>query len=181
MTESQALMLETAEEVLRQRAESLARETSTEEIGELISILAFRLGEEWYGVSISDVREIFQEYSITPMPCVPEHVLGVVNVRGEILSVTDPARLMMLGSVPVVSGALPPAVVVSDGSVSTALVVDAIGDILEVAPEDFEAPVSAIDRTYGEFVAASISVGDRMLSLINTARILEPVVSAPRP
>lgn len=174
-------MLEAAEEVLRRRAESLAREATAEETVELTSILAFRLGEEWYAVSIDDVREIFQEYAITPMPCVPEHVIGVVNVRGEILSVTDPARLMLLGSVSVNAGAMPPAVVVSDGTVSTALVVDAIGDILEVAPESFEAPVSAIDRTYGEFVTASMSVGGRMLSLINTARILEPVVSAPRP
>ena len=38
-----------------------------------------------------------RSYEVTPIPCVPDFILGVVNVRGEILSVTDPARMMQLG------------------------------------------------------------------------------------
>ena len=78
------------------------------------------------------MREIFQDYEVTPIPCVPDYICGVVNVRGEILSVTDPAKLMGLGAIGADSSVVLPAVVVDKGDVSTALLVDEIGDIIEV-------------------------------------------------
>jgi len=167
----------TAEEVLRRRAESLARESADEEVTDRLALLLFRIGDEWYAVRVSDVREIFQEYEVTPIPCVPSFILGVVNVRGEILSVTDPARLMNLGSVEGDGLVTPPAIVVCNEEVATALVVDEVGDIAEVANDSIEPPVSIIDRTQAEFVAGSVYVEGTMVGLISIARMLEPVVS----
>lgn len=167
------------EEILRRRADSLARESVEEEVTDRQSLLLFRIDEEWYAVRVSDVREIFQEYEITPVPGVPDHVLGVVNVRGEILSVTDPARLMRLGRVPVEQGDLP-AIVVTFEDVATAMVVDEIGDISEVSNDAVEPPVSIIDRAQAEFISASVYVDGTMVGLINTERMLEPVVTGGR-
>lgn len=177
--ESEFTLSQTAEEVLRRRADSLARETIEEEITDRQSLLLFRIGEEWYAVRVSDVREIFQEYSITPVPGVPDYVLGVVNVRGEILSVTDPAKLMRLGRIAVEQGDLP-AIVVTCDDVATAIVVDEIGDITEVANDSVEPPVSIIDRAQAEFIAASAHVEGTMVGLINIERLLEPVVTSGR-
>lgn len=173
-------LADTAEEILRRRADSLARETVDEEITDRVAILLFRIGEEWYAVRVEDVREIFQEYTITPVPCVPDHVLGVVNVRGEILSVTDPARLMRIGSIQFEAGINPPAIVLLSGDVTTALVVDEIGDIAEVPQGNIEPPVSIIDRVQAEFISASVYLDGSMVGLINTTRVLEPIVSAGR-
>lgn len=169
-------LADTAEQVLRRRAESLARESTEEEITDLLALLLFRIGAEWYAVRVSDVREIFQEYEITPIPCVPDFILGVVNVRGEILSVTDPARIMHLGSIESGGDVLPPAIVICSDEVATAMVVDEIGDIAEVANEAVEPPVSIIDRTQAEFVSGSVYVEGTMVGLISIARMLEPVV-----
>lgn len=170
---------QTAEEVLRRRADSLARESIDEEVSDRIALLLFRLGEEWYAVRVGDVREIFQEYDITPVPCVPDYVLGVVNVRGEILSVTDPARLMRLGSVDVMAGEKPAIVIVCD-EVATAVVVDEIGDIAEIANDAIEPPVSIIDRAQAEFIASSAYVEGTMIGIINIERLLQPVVTTGR-
>jgi purine-binding chemotaxis protein CheW len=166
-----------AEEVLRRRADSLARETFDEEVTDQVSLLLFRIAEEWYAVSVGDVREIFQEYEITPVPCVPDHILGVVNVRGEILSITDPARLMRLGTVETGGPVSPPAIVIATGEVATAMVVDEIGDIREVANEAIEPPVSIIDRAQAEFISGSAFVNDSMVGIISIERVLEPIVS----
>ena len=80
-----------AEDILRRRADALALSTDEDEAVEGMSLLLFRIADEWYAVETGDVREIFQDYVVTPIPCVPEFVLGVVNIRGEILSVIDPA------------------------------------------------------------------------------------------
>lgn len=178
--EQRRSLAETAEEILRRRADSLARETLDEEITDRVSLLLFRINEEWYSVRVQDVREIFQEYSITPVPCVPDFILGVVNVRGEILSVTDPARLMRLGSIEFENGVNPPAIVLINGDVTTALIVDEIGDIAEVAQGNIEPPVSIIDRAQAEFISASAYLDGSMVGMINTQRVLEPIVSAGR-
>lgn len=164
-------------EILTKRAESLSKETLEEEVSDRLSLLLFRIGEEWYCVRVGDVREIFQEYEITRVPCVPNYVLGVVNVRGEILSVTDPSTLMGLGSITGITGENPPAIVIVNDEVATAVVVDEIGDIAEVPSEAMEPPVSIIDRAQAEFIAASVHVGGTMVGLISIERMLEPIVS----
>lgn len=169
-----------AEEILQRRADSLARETQEEEASHRLALLLFRLNEEWYAVRVSDVREIFQEYEITNIPCVPNSVLGVVNVRGEILSVSDPARLMHIGSVDMAAEVLPPAIVVSSGDVVTALVVDEIGDISEVPNDAIEPAISIIDRAQAEFISGSIHIEGQMVGLISIERMLEPVETGGR-
>lgn len=170
-------LAETAEEVLRRRAESLARESIEEEVSDRQSLLLFRIGEEWYAVRVDEVREIFQEYEITTVPCVPDHILGVVNVRGEILSVTDPARIMRLGRIDVDAAENPPAIVIVHDDVVTALVVDEIGDIADVANDAIEPPVSIIDRSQAEFISGSVYVDGSMVGLVNVEKMLEPVGS----
>lgn len=173
-------LAETADEILRRRADSLARETIEEEATHRLALLLFRIAEEWYAVRVSDVREIFQEYEITVIPSVPDHILGVVNVRGEILSVTDPARLMKLGSIEEVAGIQPPAIVITFDDIASALVVDEIGDIAEVSNDSVEPAISIIDRAQAEYIAGSVHVGDSMVGLLNIERILEPVVTGAR-
>lgn len=170
----------THDEILERRAESLALESIDEEVSDRVSMLLFRIGDEWYSVRVSDVREIFQEYDVTIVPCTPGYILGVTNVRGEILSVTDPALLMGLGKVSGVVGVQPPAVVVKNTSIATALVVDEIGDIVEVPNEAIEPPVSIIDRTQAEFVAGSVYVNQTMIGLLDVDRVLAPVDTANR-
>ena len=166
---------ETTEQILKRRALSLATQAEGDELSDRVALLLFRINEEWYAVKLADVREIFQNFDITPIPCVPDFVLGVTSVRGEILSVTDPARLMGLGSTVADGGAELPAVVITDGSVATALVVAEIGDIAEVGVDLFEPPVSIIDRAQGEFIAGSAHAGDQMVGLLDVERVLRPI------
>ncbi|MHB8743450.1 MAG: chemotaxis protein CheW [Sulfuricaulis sp.] len=76
--------------ILKARAKALAQEPLAEQIaGEQIEIVEFLLAYERYGVESSHVREIYPLKELTPVPCTPAFVLGIVNVRGQILSVID--------------------------------------------------------------------------------------------
>lgn len=168
-------MSESADDVLERRAASLALETIDEEVSDKLSLMLFRIADEWYAVSVSDVREIFQDYEITQIPCVPEFILGVVNVRGEILSVTDPARLMHLGQITPPETLVAPAIVIANDETATAIVVDEIGDIAEVDNGAVEPPVSIIDRAQAEFVSGSVFVDGNMIGVLNVERLLTPI------
>ncbi|TRZ52091.1 purine-binding chemotaxis protein CheW, partial [bacterium] len=56
---------------------------------EFLEIVAFRLASETYGIEAAYVREAYPLRDFTPLPGVPPFVLGIVNVRGQILSVID--------------------------------------------------------------------------------------------
>lgn len=76
--------------VLGARALALARERAPEEAGdESFEVVEFVLAHERYAIASAFVREVYPLEDITPLPCTPAFVLGIINVRGEILSVID--------------------------------------------------------------------------------------------
>ncbi len=88
---------EEVKKVLKARAEVLARPPQDEAIsGEHIELIEFALAYETYGIQSSFVREVYPLTELTPLPCTPAFVLGIVNVRGEIVSVIDIKRFFDL-------------------------------------------------------------------------------------
>ena len=83
--------------VLKARAEALARESDEgASARELLEVVSFLLGQEKYGVETRYVREVCPMNELTPLPGTPPFVLGVVNVRGQVLSVIDIGKLFDL-------------------------------------------------------------------------------------
>jgi purine-binding chemotaxis protein CheW len=163
-------------EVLRDRAVSLAQEDAEEQHDDRMSVLLFSLGEEWYCVRIEDVREIYNEYRIAQIPCVPDFIRGVINIRGEIVSVTDLRSMLSLQSAArPESGEQPPVIVVADQSTCTALLVDEIGDIVEVSADAVEPPLSLSDKAQAEFVSGQMYVGGNLVAIVNLGKVLAPV------
>ncbi|MDY0340149.1 MAG: chemotaxis protein CheW [Coriobacteriia bacterium] len=164
-------------EILRSRAVSLAQTPDDEISAESVGLLKFRLGQEWYAVSIAAVREIYNEYVITRIPRVPDYILGVINVRGEIVSVTDLAALIRVPSRTVldVDGDLPSAIIVANEVCVSALVVDEIGDIIDVASVAVEPPLSTLDKAQAEYMSNSVFVDNLLIGVVNVDKILEPI------
>ena len=82
--------------ILKTRAMALALEFEKEEPGERIEIVEFLLSSERYGLELRNVREVWPLKDLTPIPCTPPFVLGVINVRGQILSIIDLKKLLDL-------------------------------------------------------------------------------------
>ncbi|MGD0886278.1 MAG: chemotaxis protein CheW [Thermodesulfovibrionales bacterium] len=80
---------EEEKKILRARARALAKEPRKKTVGEEIEIVEFLLAYEKYGVDTSYVREVYPLNDLTPVPCTPPFLLGVINVRGQVLSVID--------------------------------------------------------------------------------------------
>jgi purine-binding chemotaxis protein CheW len=80
-------------EILEARAGELARPLEdTTELDQRLELIEFALAFENYGVDASFVREVHPLTDLTPVPCTPRFVLGIINVRGEIVSVIDIKR-----------------------------------------------------------------------------------------
>ena len=90
------LSKEVKKRILKTRAVALALELEKEESGEWIEIVEFLLSSERYGLELRYVREVWPLKDLTPIPCTPPFVLGVINVRGQILSVINLKKLLDL-------------------------------------------------------------------------------------
>lgn len=164
-------------EELRRRAASLAQAQEEEVVADAKGLLLFRLGEEWYAFPIDGVREIYNDYTVTRIPRVPDFILGVVNVRGEIVSVTDLGTMIRVPSRTqrVVGDELPSAIIIGNEQCVTAVVVDEIGDIVEVPHGDIEPALSTLDRAQAEFVAGSVYLDGNLIGIVNLDKVLEPI------
>lgn len=86
----QAPDAEETRRVLKIRAQALAREpVKTQDAAEYIDIVMFLLAHEKYAIESDCVREVYPLENLTPLPCTPAFVLGIISVRGEIISVID--------------------------------------------------------------------------------------------
>ena len=90
---------ERAREIMDARARALAHVQQAEpDAGEVLEVATFALANERYAIETSFVREVVRIADVTPIPGTPDFLLGVMNLRGEILSVIDLCRLFNLAS-----------------------------------------------------------------------------------
>jgi purine-binding chemotaxis protein CheW len=89
--------LEERREVLKTRAKALAQEPEEKEVAEPhLEVVEFLLAYECYGIETRWIREVYPLKDLTPLPGTPPFVLGITNVRGQILSVIDFKRFFDL-------------------------------------------------------------------------------------
>src|ERR1700739_3033391 len=98
----------------------------------------FYLDKLLFGVELKGVQEVIRSLEMTQVPLAPSVVSGLINLRGQIVTAVNLRRRLSLEPNP--SGTLPMNVVVrsEDGAVS--LLVDEIGDVVEVNEDSFEPP-----------------------------------------
>ena len=81
---------EAAKRILKARAQALGQKAEAMgAIGERIEVVEFILAQEHYAIESRHVRDVYPLEQLTPVPCTPAFVLGIVNLHGEILSVID--------------------------------------------------------------------------------------------
>lgn len=96
------------------------------------------LGEHLFGVEVMRVQEVISYQEMTAVPLSPDVIGGLINLRGQIVTAIDlRVRLEMS---PRADGALPMNVVVQTPGGAVSLLVDAIGDVVEVEEAIFENP-----------------------------------------
>ncbi len=133
--------------------------------------LCFRLSKESYALPIDDVREVIGMVDVTPVPRAPHSVLGVASLHGRIVPVVDlRARLGIAAAAPTDETAM---VVVGrgDDQASAACVVDAVGDVVAIAPGHL-APAPRCNVASGDCIAGLLKLDGRVLIVLRAARLL---------
>ncbi len=133
-------------------------------------LCTFFLGDLFFGVDVRRVQEVIRYQEMTRVPLAPPMMRGLINLRGQIVSAID--MRTRLGLPARDASELPMNVVVrsSDGAVS--LLVDEIGDVLEVDESTVERPPETMTGAARELVRSVYKLPDRLLLVLDTEQVL---------
>jgi purine-binding chemotaxis protein CheW len=157
-----------AAELFRNRARSLAHVPQTRERAGLEAYAVIRLDGELFGLGLDAVREFAHLRSVTPLPCCPRHIVGNMNLRGDILTLVDirPALGMAMG------GAMSEVVVVRSGDLLLGLQATEIVDVVQLAAPDIAPVPVASDRAGKAYCKGVAAVAGHAIGLLDLRKIL---------
>lgn len=137
---------------------------------ELLQLVTFRIGNEEYGVDILHVQEIIRMIDITRMPSTPEHIDGVINLRGNVIAVMDLRTRFGMEHRPH-DGHTRIMVVNLSGTVM-GFVVDAVSEVLRIPAGTVAPPPSVMESVDAEYISGVGKLQDRLLILVDLEKIM---------
>jgi len=130
----------------------------------------FNLGDLFLGIEVQRVQEVLRYQEVTHVPLAPAVVEGLINLRGQIVTAVDLRRRLDLPERP--KDQLPMNLVLrtDDGTVS--LLIDAIGDVLDVDEESFEPPPDTVRTETRQLIRGAYKLENRLLLHLDADRAL---------
>jgi purine-binding chemotaxis protein CheW len=140
-------------------------------MAESVQLSTFFLDGLFFGVEVMRVQEVIRFQEMTRVPLAPHVVSGLINLRGQIVVAIDLRRRLELAERS--AEALPSNVVVRTGDGVVSLLVDAIGDVVEVDAGSFERPPDTLAGVARELVRGAYKLPDRLLLVLDTERAVD--------
>jgi purine-binding chemotaxis protein CheW len=139
-------------------------------------LITFQLGDQYLGVDIMAIREIRAWSPATPLPNVPSHVRGVVNLRGVVLPVLDLRHRLGWGMTdPTARHVI---IVVRIGEQLQGIIVDAVNDIVTVQTEDMQPLPDMGDAAAQQFLDGLATIDQRLILVLALERLVERAAMA---
>ncbi|BAZ45633.1 chemotaxis protein CheW [Chondrocystis sp. NIES-4102] len=159
----------TIREILHQRAVTLKDATDSNEATELIPIAVVSINGSYFGLDLGIVREFAKIGRITTIPCCPTHIIGNMNLRGEILTLVDIRQPLNLA---INSYQLAKAVVVEVEEIIAGIVVEEVFDVIDFRPEQLKSVPVAIDSNTAAYFKGIANYLDQPLNIIDLTKLL---------
>ncbi len=138
--------------------------------------LTFALGREGYGIEILKVREIIGFMDITAVPRTPSYVRGVINLRGQVISVVDLRAKFGMETAERTDETCIIVVEIKSGQrkLSTGIVVDKVSEVLTINDDCIEDAPAFGAAVSTDFVLGMGKIGESVKILLDIDKVLSP-------
>lgn len=154
-------------EILKARAEVLARMQAETETEGLVEIVEFQLANEYYAIASCYIREVYPIKDYTPLPGTPPFVLGLINVRGQIVSVIDIRKFFDLPEKGI--GDLNKVIIIHDDKMEFGVLADSIVGVRNIALNEIQPPPPTLTGIREEYL---MGVTRERTVVLDAARLL---------
>jgi purine-binding chemotaxis protein CheW len=132
--------------------------------------VTFRLDNEIYGINVMLIQEVLRVTEIAPVPGAPNYVIGIINLRGNVVTVID--TRMRFGLPPKEMDDATRIVIIEVENQTVGIVVDSVSEVVDVDSSEIEtAPNVGNDET-ARYIEGVVSRGDELLILVDLNKLL---------
>ncbi|GAB1542703.1 hypothetical protein NUACC21_53770 [Scytonema sp. NUACC21] len=142
----------------------------SESAPETISLAVIGFGNEYFGLDLELVREFTNIYNFTPIPCCPKHIIGNMNLRGDIITLVDIRNVLNLPTPPVKIGSK--AVVVQVDDIVAGLPVDKVFEVVDFTHDDLTPLQPSAVNDSMEYFQGMAPFEESVLCILDLPKIL---------
>lgn len=144
-------------------------EAATGDDGAHLGLAVVELGGEYFGVELVAVQEFCNVAQLNPIPCCPPHILGAMNLRGNLITLIDPRAALGL---PPAAGNSDKVMVARFGEQAVGVSVDEVHDVVYLRDGALQPPPAALRERCGAGVIGIASYSDRVVSVLDLPMLL---------
>ena len=132
--------------------------------------VTFRLENEKYGINVMQVQEVLRVTEIAPVPGAPDYVLGIINLRGNVVTVIDTRKRFGLNSIDV-EDATRIVIIEADEQV-VGILVDSVAEVVDLRVSEIESAPNVGTEESAKFIQGVASQDGELLIIIDLNRLL---------
>ncbi|HEY9619502.1 MAG TPA: chemotaxis protein CheW [Crinalium sp.] len=156
-------------QILCERSSNLRQVSETHDSAG-IPLVVMGLRGEYFGLGLDIVHEFTDIRKLTPVPCCPSHILGNMNLRGEIVTVIDISQSINLTGD--TANSTQKAIVVRLDELTAGIAVDEIFDVIQLNPTQISTAPVATRSAGDDYLQGVAAYRDRLMSIINLPKLL---------
>jgi purine-binding chemotaxis protein CheW len=156
--------------ILRQRAIDLKEVNDSSVAIQLVSLAVVRIGDRYLAFDLALVREFTHIGRITTIPCCPEHIIGNINLRGEILTLVDICQPLNLAKIQ--RHQFQKAVVIEVEDLTVGIVVDEVIDVVDFHPDELKPVPVAMNGETTSYLKGIADYHNQTFNVIDLAKLL---------
>ncbi len=149
---------------------STAPESTTGLLTRELEFASFYIGDLLMGVDIQQLQEINRHVEVTAIPHAPECVRGVVNLRGEVVTVLDLKTILGLGQADILPSSRNVIVNIEDEKIG--LLADRVADVVTAQRDEIEPPPANVGGVDGRFFKGIFKLDSELLVILNVEEVL---------
>ena len=135
----------------------------------------FYLDGHFLGIGVKEVQEVLKYQYMTEVPLADAEVAGLINLRGQIVTALDLRKVMGLGPR---QGKQPMNIVVRSDDGPLSLLVDEIGDVVEVEQDSFEDPPETLEVSFRHLIKGVYKLQEKLMLVLDLDRAVFSLVEA---
>ena len=132
--------------------------------------VTFRLADEIYGINVMQVQEVLRMTDVAPVPGAPHFVMGIINLRGNVVTVLDTRKLLDLATSDITDSSR--IMIIESGKVTVGLLVDSVAEVVNIALADIDPPPSVGNDEGSRYIQGVYSSDQQILILIDLNKLI---------
>lgn len=132
--------------------------------------VTFRLADETYGINVMQVQEVLRVTEIAPVPGAPDYVMGIINLRGNVVTVLDTRKRFGLQTSEMDDSTR--IVIVESDSTVVGILVDSVAEVVELRRSEIELSPNVGNEDSSKYIEGVTTCNDELLILVDINKLL---------